>query len=263
MNGTNTPFRQPAISGGYGSPLRDLLIVAAVIAAALTVIVIGRAVGRTDFAFYAVMFSLFASGGVLGVGRALKLQDWGRATANEFTHLEKIKSTARFLAATTASTTPARALIYGLVHSMRPGRRVETETHLAVMEAELMKIPGVIRLIGATLVQLGILGTALGAMESLSDLSAFAASTEVTAGPELFQDLLGPGSALGGLALAFASTAIGLGANIALRAVAGAIEAASQAYVNHVAELIASFVLPDLWIDEDEPDQDETRGVAA
>jgi len=259
MKNNNPQANSTTITGGFGSirPLHSLLTIVLIISVALVVLGLGAAAGHMDYGLYTVMVALFGAGGVIVVRQFFQLNIWLGETAAEFEFLEKRKSVRQFLDASTSSTTPARAMIYGLMHSLRPGRRVESDWHLAVMDAELAKVPSRVRLIGTTLVQLGIFGTALGAMASLSALSTFAATTEITAGPKLFQQLLGPGSAIGGLALAFGSTVLGLGSGMALRALAGALEAISQAYADHVAELVGWFVLPDLWIDEGDAPSEE------
>lgn len=254
MNKSNTPIRNSTITSGYGKPIRDMLAVGSALAVIAVVLVVGMQAGRSDLAFYGVMTSVFVCASGFGVHKTLNIEAWTRESAREFLLLERVQNVGRFLLATANSITPSRALIYGLVHCVRPGRSVAIDHLVTIMEFELLRAPRILRLVGATLVQLGILGTAVGAMESLNDLSFFASGSEISAGPELFKDLLGPGSALGGLALAFGTTAMGLGANIVLRAVADTLETSSITYVNHVAGLAATFVVPDLWIDTDDPE---------
>jgi len=219
-----------------------------IVTAVIGVLGLGAVTDRIDFALYSVMLTIFGAGVVIAAAWAIRLHAWIQATDAEFRFLEQNPSVQGFLTATSSSTTPSRGAIFGLYHSVRPGRRTEIDSHIAVMSIELVKAPAVIRLIGSTLVLMGILGTALGAMLSLTELSEFASTADVSAGPELFGQLLGPGSPIASLSLAFGSTVLGLASKIVLGAIAGSLQAHGQAYVSHVAELLANFVAPDLWI---------------
>lgn len=263
MNDNSPPndrYEPTTLTPSFGNvnPVRSLAGVGMAIASCIGVLTAGAALNRLDVALYGVQLALAGAGVVLSVGWAYRLQDWVRQSAAELAHLENLRDVWSFLRATESSGTPARSVIYGLAHSVRPGRAVNIDGAMEVLWVHLTRPTATIRQLGHQLVLLGIFGTALGAMDSLGDLTVFASTNEVDAGPDLFRQLLGVGGPIASMRLAFGSTVLGLIGCLVLRSTAGALDASATAYANHLREVLQNYVAPDLWQepdDESEADQ--------
>lgn len=228
-------------------PVRSLASTGMAIVFCVSVLVLGMAFNSLDFALYGVMLSLAATGIVLSIGWAYRLQDWVRLSDAELGHLEIHRDVWAFLRQTTSSTTPARSAIYGLAHSVRPGREVNIDGTMEVLLVQLTRPTTSIRLMAQLLILLGIFGTALGAMRSLVELTAFATTSEIDGGPELFRQLLGVGGPIASMGVAYGSTVLGLIGSMILRSTAAALDASANAYANHLREVMQNYVAPDLW----------------
>ena len=255
-NEQNEPTTMTPSFGGI-NPVRSLAGVGLAIVSCVGVLVVGMAFNRLDFALYGVQFALAGAGIVLSIGWAYRLQDWVRASAAELAHLENLRDVWAFLRETASSGTPARAAIYGLANSVRPGREVNIDGAMEVLWVQLTRPTAAIRLIAQQLVLLGIFGTALGAMRSLVALTLFASTSEVEAGPEMFRQLLGVGGPIASMSLAYGSTVLGLVGCMVLRATAGALDASATSYANHLREVLQNYVAPDLW--QDPTDESEAN----
>ncbi|MFI4915093.1 MAG: hypothetical protein ACIAS6_01125 [Phycisphaerales bacterium JB060] len=229
---------------GRARPVRDVAVVGVVACGTVFLLALAASRGRLEHAVYLLLGILFLSGVGTIVSSAVLAQRWSRETRREVEHLDRVRNVGVFLAATGTSTTPFRATIHGMAQAARHGRPIRCDDWAGVMEDQLERLAGPARWLSGSCVLIGVLGTALGAMQSLSGLSAYASSADVGSGPKMFEELLGFGGPIASLSLAYGSTVLGVLASIVLNALAAAVQASGQAYVAHSRELLANYIVP-------------------
>lgn len=229
---------------GQARPVLDVALVGLLACGGVFLLALAASRGRLEHAVYLLIGMLFLGGVGTVVAGAVRARQWARETALEVEHLERVKQVDTFLVDTAVSTTPFRATIHGMAQAARHGRPIRCDDWAGVMEDQLERLAGPARWLSGSCVLIGVLGTALGAMQSLSGLSAYASSADVGSGPKMFEELLGFGGPIASLSLAYGSTVLGVLASIVLNALAAAVQASGQAYVAHSRELLANYIVP-------------------
>lgn len=231
---------------GDSRPVLNVAIVGLLACAGVFVVALGARTGQLDKTLYALIGLLFLSGVATSVAGAVRARHWAIETEREVDLLETVEDVPDFLRATGDSTTPFRAAVYGMVQASRPGRSAKSDPWLEVMADRLDRLIGPVRWLSGICVLLGVLGTALGAMQSLSGLTTYASSAEVSSGAKMFGELLGVGGPIASLSLAYGSTVLGVLASIILNALAGAVGASLRTYLDHSREIFESYITPNL-----------------
>ncbi|UYV12405.1 MAG: hypothetical protein NCW75_14035 [Phycisphaera sp.] len=229
---------------GEARPVLDVAIVGLLACGGIFLLALAVSQGRLEHAVYLLIGMLFLGGVGTVVAGAVRARQWSRETEREVEHLERIEDVGTFLVDTAGSTTPFRATINGMAQAGRHGRPIHGDDWVGVMEDQLDRLAGPARWLSGSCVLIGVFGTALGAMQSLSGLSAYASSADVGSGPKMFEELLGFGGPIASLSLAYGSTVLGVLASIVLNALAAAVQASGRAYVAHSRELLANYIVP-------------------
>ena len=229
---------------GQARPVFNVALVGLIACSGVFVLALAASQGRLEHAVYLLIGVLFLGGVGTVVSGAVRAKQWLRETAREVEHLQQVEEVDVFLVDTAESTTPFRATINGMAQAARHGRPVRCDDWAGVMEDQFDRLAGPARWLSGSCVLIGVLGTALGAMQSLSGLSTYASSADVGSGPKMFEELLGFGGPIASLSLAYGSTVLGVLASIILNALTAALQSSCRDYLDHSRELFADFIVP-------------------